>query len=129
MTGWSKGRVALVGDAAFGPSLLAGEGAALGMLGAYVLAGELADARGDHERAFRSYERRLKPFMDGKQRAALRMAGWFTPRSPFALFLRDQLTRVAGLPGVGRMMLGPMIADSITLPDYRWGAEPAAPIT
>ena len=41
---WSRGRVALVGDAAYCVSLLAGQGSALAMTGAYVLAGELAKA-------------------------------------------------------------------------------------
>lgn len=39
MPDWSRGRIALVGDAAYGPSLLAGQGSALAMVGAYLLAG------------------------------------------------------------------------------------------
>jgi 2-polyprenyl-6-methoxyphenol hydroxylase-like FAD-dependent oxidoreductase len=46
---WSCGRVALVGDSAFAPSLLAGQGSALAMTAAYVLAGELAIAEGQYE--------------------------------------------------------------------------------
>ena len=46
MDTWSQGRVGLIGDAAFSPSLLAGQGAALAMTAAYVLAGELARLRG-----------------------------------------------------------------------------------
>jgi 2-polyprenyl-6-methoxyphenol hydroxylase-like FAD-dependent oxidoreductase len=42
---WSRGRVALVGDAAFCVSLMAGQGSALAMIAAYVLAGELAKAK------------------------------------------------------------------------------------
>ena len=45
MEHWSRGRVALVGDAAYCVSLLAGQGSALAMTGAYILAGELAKAR------------------------------------------------------------------------------------
>ena len=41
MPRWSKGRVALVGDAAFCVSLAAGQGSALAMTAAYALAGEL----------------------------------------------------------------------------------------
>ncbi|HEY5347518.1 MAG TPA: FAD-dependent monooxygenase, partial [Rhizomicrobium sp.] len=44
MPHWSRGRVALIGDAAYCPSLLAGAGSAFAMLGAYVLAGELQRA-------------------------------------------------------------------------------------
>src|ERR1700740_1343153 len=55
---WSSGLSVLVGDAAYAPSLLAGEGAGLAMAGAYVLAAELERANGDHTVAFSSYERR-----------------------------------------------------------------------
>jgi 2-polyprenyl-6-methoxyphenol hydroxylase-like FAD-dependent oxidoreductase len=54
MDKWSQGRVALVGDAAFCVSLTAGQGSALAMTAAYVLAGELAAAGGRHERAGRA---------------------------------------------------------------------------
>ena len=49
---WSRGHVALIGDAAFCVSLLAGQGSALAMTSAYVLAGELARAHGRHDEAF-----------------------------------------------------------------------------
>jgi 2-polyprenyl-6-methoxyphenol hydroxylase-like FAD-dependent oxidoreductase len=48
MDTWAQGRVALIGDACFCPSLLAGQGSALSMTGAYVLAGELKKAGGDY---------------------------------------------------------------------------------
>jgi 2-polyprenyl-6-methoxyphenol hydroxylase-like FAD-dependent oxidoreductase len=54
MNTWSKGRVASVGDAAFFVSLMAGQGSALGMTAAYVLAGELAKAQGRQDEAFRT---------------------------------------------------------------------------
>src|SRR5262249_8910960 len=56
MPGWSKGRVVLVGDAAYCPSLLAGQGAALAMAGSYILAGELKKSNGDYLVAYKSYE-------------------------------------------------------------------------
>ena len=43
MPKWSQGRIALVGDAAYCVSLMAGQGSALAMTGAYVQAGELDD--------------------------------------------------------------------------------------
>jgi 2-polyprenyl-6-methoxyphenol hydroxylase-like FAD-dependent oxidoreductase len=45
---WSRGRVALVGDAAFCLSLLGGQGSALAMVAAYILAGELRCASNSH---------------------------------------------------------------------------------
>ncbi|WP_328644677.1 FAD-dependent monooxygenase [Amycolatopsis sp. NBC_00348] len=56
---WSTGRVVLLGDAAWcaGPG---GSGTGLAMMGAQVLAGELAAAGGDHVTAFAKYEERLR---------------------------------------------------------------------
>ena len=73
MRSWSKGRVALIGDAAFCVSLLAGQGSALAMISAYVLAGELAEAGGRYQQAFDNYEARLRPFIETKQRGAERL--------------------------------------------------------
>jgi 2-polyprenyl-6-methoxyphenol hydroxylase-like FAD-dependent oxidoreductase len=59
MDRWTKGRVALVGDPAFCVSLLGGQGSALAMIAAYILAGELKLANGSHETAF---ARSTRPF-------------------------------------------------------------------
>jgi 2-polyprenyl-6-methoxyphenol hydroxylase-like FAD-dependent oxidoreductase len=56
---WSRGRVTLVGDAGYCPGPGVGGSTSLAVLGAYVLAGELASAGGDHERAFPAYEREM----------------------------------------------------------------------
>ena len=74
MDAWSYGRVALVGDAAFCVSLLAGQGSALAMTAAYVLAGELATSQDRPQEAFRRYQERLRPFIHAKQQAAERFA-------------------------------------------------------
>ena len=76
---WSRGRTALLGDAAYCPSLLAGEGAALAMAGAYLLAGELGRAQGNHRIAFPRYEQMFRPFIERRQRAARSFASSFTP--------------------------------------------------
>jgi 2-polyprenyl-6-methoxyphenol hydroxylase-like FAD-dependent oxidoreductase len=87
MARWTKGRVALVGDAAHSPSLLAGAGAAFAMLGAYILAEELHAADGDFGRAFPAYEQRLQPFILRQQNAAVGFAGSFTPKTTLGVFL------------------------------------------
>jgi 2-polyprenyl-6-methoxyphenol hydroxylase-like FAD-dependent oxidoreductase len=63
---WSSGRVALVGDAAYAPSFLTGQGSSLALVGAYVLAGHLASAPG-HVAAFEAYERDTRPFVELNQ--------------------------------------------------------------
>ena len=64
MPSWSSGRVALIGDAAFCVSLMAGQGSALAITAAYVLAGELAKAEGKHDEAFGRYEAILRTFIE-----------------------------------------------------------------
>ncbi|RJQ68372.1 FAD-dependent oxidoreductase [Pseudonocardiaceae bacterium YIM PH 21723] len=65
---WSTGRVALLGDAAYCPAATSGQGTNLAIIGAYVLAGELAKADGDHTIAFPAYERVLRDFVEGNQK-------------------------------------------------------------
>ncbi|MGW0666934.1 FAD-dependent monooxygenase [Streptomyces sp. NPDC002746] len=61
---WSKGRVVLVGDAAHCASPYSGMGISGGLVGAYVLAGEINRAPGDLPAALANYERVLRPFVD-----------------------------------------------------------------
>ncbi|HWE79021.1 MAG TPA: FAD-binding domain [Pseudolabrys sp.] len=120
MPRWSKGRVALVGDAAYCVSLLAGQGSALAMVGAYVLAGELAKAQGDHASAFRNYENILRANIDGKQKGAERFATAFAPKTRWGLWFRNQVLNIAALPGLARLMLGRDIVETLELPEYDW---------
>ncbi len=120
---WSKGRIALVGDAAYCVSLVAGQGSALAMTGAYVLAGELAKADGDHAAAFRNYEDTLRQFIETKQKGAERFATAFAPRTSGGLAFRNQVLNLASIPGLARLMLGRDIVDKLQLPDYRFSAH------
>lgn len=117
MPQWSAGRVGLVGDAAYAPSLLAGQGSALAIIGAYVLAGELAHAPSPEEGLAR-YAARLQPFLAKKQRGAARFAGAFAPRTGLGVRVRNLVTKVLGLPGVARLALGNSLLDRIALPEY-----------
>lgn len=59
---WSSGRVALVGDAAYAPSFLTGQGSSLALAGAYMLANALATKR-NHAAAFAAYEHNTREFV------------------------------------------------------------------
>jgi 2-polyprenyl-6-methoxyphenol hydroxylase-like FAD-dependent oxidoreductase len=120
MPTWSKGRVALVGDAAFCVSLTAGQGAALAMTAAYVLAGELGKGGQEYQTAFQNYERTLRTFVESKQRAAARFASAFAPRTRLGLLARNQVIKATTIPGVARLSFGRDIIDTLKLPDYRW---------
>ncbi|MEU5541501.1 FAD-dependent monooxygenase [Streptomyces sioyaensis] len=98
---WSSGRVTLVGDACQAVSLLAGQGASLGIAGAYVLAEQLH--RGPSiEAAMESYERIWRPVIADKQRTARKAARWFIPGAAWQLHVRRGILKAAGLPGVNR---------------------------
>jgi 2-polyprenyl-6-methoxyphenol hydroxylase-like FAD-dependent oxidoreductase len=114
---WSKGRVALIGDAAACVSLVAGEGTGLGMTEAYVLAGEIA-RHADHAAAFAAYESRLRRFVDGKQASARSFASSFTPRTAPGVWLRNQAARLMAIPGLPNLLVGAQMRDDIELPDY-----------
>ena len=122
MPNWSRGRVALVGDAAFCVSLLAGQGSALAIIAAYVLAGELGAWHGRYQQAFASYEARLRSYIRGKQRGAERFAGAFAPRTRAGLLFRNMVIRAFAFPGLARLAVGRDIADRIELPHYLWPA-------
>jgi 2-polyprenyl-6-methoxyphenol hydroxylase-like FAD-dependent oxidoreductase len=118
MDSWSRGRVVLVGDAAFCISLLGGQGSALAMVAAYILAGELKRALGSHQTAFAQYEERLGDFIARKQNAAVRFAPFFAPRSRFEVFLRSQVMKLMAIPFVSELAVGREFKDSIELPRY-----------
>jgi 2-polyprenyl-6-methoxyphenol hydroxylase-like FAD-dependent oxidoreductase len=67
MDRWSSGRVGLLGDAAFSSSPMSGGGTGLALVGAYLLAGELAAAGWDPEAGFAGYESRMRSFVEANQ--------------------------------------------------------------
>jgi 2-polyprenyl-6-methoxyphenol hydroxylase-like FAD-dependent oxidoreductase len=115
---WSRGRVALLGDAGAAVSLLAGEGTGLAMLEAYVLAGELQRARGDHGAAFAAYEARLGAFVARKQAGALSFIKFFTARTRPGLLVRNLGMRAMAIRPLAKLLAARSFRDDIDLPDY-----------
>jgi 2-polyprenyl-6-methoxyphenol hydroxylase-like FAD-dependent oxidoreductase len=120
---WSKGRVALLGDAAFCPSPVGGGGSSLALIGAYVLAGELCRTD-DLPTALARYEQFLRPHVTAAQNvrpAVLRRAN---PRSPAGIRALHTGARVVASPAIraGMSMIGRRFggsaAEDIKLPDY-----------
>ena len=85
----SAGRVVLLGDAGYCPSPFAGLGTNLCLVGAYVLAGELARHGDDVAVALRSYEEKMQPFIDECQR--LPSLGVFFPSSRLGIWSMHKL--------------------------------------
>lgn len=120
MDRWTRGRVALVGDAAACVSLLAGEGTGLAMAEAYVLAGELQRSESDHAAAFARYEQRMMPFVQGKQESAAKFASTFAPKSTLGVWFRDKVSNLLRVPFIANYFIGRVVRDEIELPDYQF---------
>jgi 2-polyprenyl-6-methoxyphenol hydroxylase-like FAD-dependent oxidoreductase len=115
---WTRNRVALTGDAAFCVSLLAGQGSSLAMVAAYILASELHRANGNFAQASERYQNLFALFIARKQKAALRFAGYFAPKSEFSLFIRNQVFKLLSFPWVADIAMSRDLADKIELPEY-----------
>ena len=91
MLSWTKGRVALVGDAGYCASPAAGMGASLSISGAAALADALMKHDGDFELAFAEYNVGLRPFIEGVQATAeLNVRENFIPRTEEAIKKRNE---------------------------------------
>ncbi len=90
MPSWTKGRVALVGDAGYCASPAAGMGASLSIAGAAALAEAIRKRHGDFETAFQDYNNNLRPFIEKVQAAAeVNIKESFIPRTEEAIRKRN----------------------------------------
>ncbi|MEO3890562.1 FAD-dependent monooxygenase [Nonomuraea sp. B5E05] len=106
MDTWSRGRVSLVGDAAYCPGPAVGASTSMAVIGAYVLAGELAAAGGDHTAAFPAYERAMAGYVGKARDYAARMVKQVIPGTRAQVWAGAQALRlIGGLPApVGRIL-------------------------
>ncbi|WP_435861163.1 FAD-dependent oxidoreductase [Streptomyces nigrescens] len=113
---WSTGRTALLGDAAHGATL-GGMGTGAAIVGAYVLAGELALAQGDHRTAFARYEQKLRPYATRCQQGGRGAGEFFAPTTQEAM---DARNTALNTPSTVTAMLkqGHDISAAIALEDY-----------
>ncbi|WP_067503127.1 FAD-dependent monooxygenase [Actinoplanes sp. TFC3] len=123
ITPWSTGRIALIGDAACGATL-GGMGNGTALIAAYVLAGELATAGGDHRAAFARYERRLAGFARRAQKGGDTAGRFLAPRTASGLRLRNWLHNQNLIIRL-TMRIATERATRIELPDYDLSAASA----
>ena len=118
MPTWHRGRVALLGDACTAGSV--GMGTSLALVGAYVLAGELARSDGDPEPAFAAYEARMRPYAQANMKQLPGGARGFLPPSTFEIKARTAVMGAMLRTPLARMVMGGIdkAVDSIDLPDY-----------
>lgn len=127
---WHKGRIGLVGDAAYCPSANNGMGTSSAMVGAYILAGEIGTHCGQDdkpsqeglEKALASYHRKFQPFMDQVQKGLLEGEGFMEkmPQSALGITLMNCVVGLASLLKVdiiSKLVLREDIKDW-DLPDY-----------
>jgi 2-polyprenyl-6-methoxyphenol hydroxylase-like FAD-dependent oxidoreductase len=90
MPSWTKGRVALVGDAGYCASPAAGIGASLSMIGAATVADALEECDGNFDLAFQAYNHKLRPFIEEVQATAVVMLNeYLIPRTEEAIRKRN----------------------------------------
>lgn len=102
MDPWSSGRVVLVGDAAYAPAFLSGQGTSIAIAGAYVLASELV-AHDRPEAAFEAYQIRLRDYVRKNQALALRTDGTVLVRTSGQLLRRN--IKLCAVPLLQRLEL------------------------
>ncbi|GAA0641515.1 FAD-dependent monooxygenase [Kutzneria viridogrisea] len=123
LDGFSRGRVVLLGDAASAGSI--GMGTSLAMVGAYVLAGELAAAGGDHRVAFPAYDEIMRDYVREAQKPMPGGTKAFLPASRFAIAARELFMRALPYLPWRNAIIGGMdkTANMVRLKDY----QPLAP--
>jgi 2-polyprenyl-6-methoxyphenol hydroxylase-like FAD-dependent oxidoreductase len=116
---WHRGRIALLGDAAACGSPLAGLGTSVALVGAYVLAGELAAAGGDHEAGLAAYQRVLGPYAKAAMDLPPGGIKGFAPSSRTMIWLRAKSMSLMNVWPMSAMMRKIVNrAEAITLPAY-----------
>jgi 2-polyprenyl-6-methoxyphenol hydroxylase-like FAD-dependent oxidoreductase len=119
METWSNGRVAVIGDAGYaaGPG---GNGTGTAVVAAYVLAGELAAAGGDHRSAFARYEQRLRGYVAGGQKQASGSQSFLAPATWKKIRQRNRFFRLLPYLPVSALIsrAATKTATAITLPSY-----------
>lgn len=108
----------LVADAGYYLLLLSGQGSALSMAGAYVLAGELKAADGDYHTAFNKYEEIFRLFIELKQNTAIKFADSFVRKTGFRCWLRNQIIGLMFIPFVTWWFWSELLTYELSLKEY-----------
>ena len=120
---WWNGRCAMTGDAAYCPSPISGKGASLAMIGAYVLAGELA-RQPDYKQAFIAYETLMRPYVKGVQKLPPGAPRLAHPKTKAGIAVFNAVIRIISSRTVKKLSSlfnakdKSPTDDTIILPDY-----------
>ncbi|KAF6218148.1 hypothetical protein HO133_006107 [Letharia lupina] len=117
---WSKGRMSVVGAAAFCPSPISGMGTTVAIVGAYILAGEISRCGTDYEKAFEAYESIMRPFVDTAQSLPPGAPAIANPETAWGNNLMNRLLDFVSWNGLESLLgrFGGPPADAIVLPGH-----------
>ncbi|TQL75302.1 2-polyprenyl-6-methoxyphenol hydroxylase-like FAD-dependent oxidoreductase [Stackebrandtia endophytica] len=105
MNSWSRGRVVLLGDAAWCVTLFAGYGAALALTGADRLGDLLERSDVDVPDALARWESQLRPEVSKRQALAARGMARFAPANRTQVWLGETMLRAMNLPGIRQWVI------------------------
>ncbi len=111
MDNWTKGRIALLGDAGYCPSPLSGQGNNLALVGAYILAGELKIANGNHIQAFTRYNALLHSFVDANQKFGVWVSESFLVENEVSKEIAEERSNKI-------LVMIKSVSNAIALPQY-----------
>ncbi|QTL03951.1 FAD-dependent monooxygenase [Aquabacter sp. L1I39] len=114
MPRWWRGRVVLVGDAAWSLSFLSGQGASMAMAGAFLLAEALG--HGPLDEALPAFEAGLRPTIAMVQRQARAMARSYVPQSRAGLRLSRLLLPLLASRPLLKLRARQLVAPSLIPP-------------
>ncbi|MET0898231.1 MAG: FAD-dependent monooxygenase [Mycobacterium sp.] len=129
---WSKGRIALLGDAAFCNATFGGVGTSLALIGAYVMAGELSRTD-DQPTALANYEQFMRTnLIDATPPVRMSVLRRANPRTRSGIRALHAGARVVASPAaqVAMKLVGKrfvtVAADGLRLPDYSPAVDSAS---
>jgi 2-polyprenyl-6-methoxyphenol hydroxylase-like FAD-dependent oxidoreductase len=120
MPAWSKGRVVLAGDAAHATSFMSGQGSSMALVGAYVLAGEIA-TKANYNSAFEAYEKLVRPFVEMNQALVDEGKRIMIPDTQEEIDARNEMFRTMAADARGKVLKkdsSRQIHSALTLPEY-----------
>ncbi|MGK8521613.1 FAD-dependent monooxygenase [Nocardia asteroides] len=119
MPSWVQGRVVLLGDAGYCGSPLTGQGTAMALIGAYVLAGELVAHAADPAAGLARYEQVLRPFVEKAQQLPPGGLRAMTPESRFGIRAGHAVSRLMMSKALRPVMMRMLSkTEAYELPDY-----------
>lgn len=117
---FSKGKIALVGDAGYCPSPISGMGTSSAILGAYYLAGELSACKGKWEQGLKKYEERMRPFVESVQKLPPGAPGIVNPQTEWGIRALYGVLGFVSWTGIAGWMSGLRVGKRESLLEYEW---------